>query len=63
VADTVLREAGGGWVVVGYHGTASTVSYVAEGTKGVDELKHSLKNDGFYYVWDSECCFYLLTFV
>ena len=49
VADTVLREEAGGWVVVGYHGTDKTVSFVGEGTKGVEELKRCLTEDQFYY--------------
>ncbi len=49
VADTVLREAAGGWVVVGYHGTEKTISFVAEGTRGIEELKQHLSEDQFYY--------------
>ncbi len=49
VADTVLREEAGGWVVVGYHGTDKTVSFVGEGTKGVEELKRVITDDQFYY--------------
>jgi hypothetical protein len=49
VADTVLREEAGGWVVVGYHGTDKTISFVGEGTKGIEELKRVLTDDHFYY--------------
>ena len=45
----MFRDAPGGWVLAGYHGTGNVVSFQAKGTGGIEELKQHLTEDAFFY--------------